>query len=616
MVKKREDSGSPLMAIVLILLIGGLAFVALNFNKVMNYIETGNFEEPGDVVPVDNDNQNNNENNNNNNTNNNNQEQNKEENKEEPKKEENNSQEENNNTEETHPTEEEIRSILWLLPLDKVFLDNNGEEENGYSGVHDRDTTFYVSPGSSSIKIDQYFTFNVVRSKDISTEEIRWECSDTRIASNEGNGKFKGLKAGTVTISAYLPDNKKATATLHIINQGLPMSTSSSIVIGDKAEIAVDEQYKGKVKFASSNPKIASVDNNGKITAYRTGTVTFTGTYGNLMNSVTLTVVGNRIHFINTHAVSDAILLESNGKFALIDTGTTNWDNSRKYFFEYLEGLGIKEEGLEFVVLTNQHAEHNGGMVSLMNKGYPVKKIYMKSYNSNDDHSEKIVERYNAIIETAREYNTTISYVDKDMKFTEEISKSGTVDMSDMRVYFFNTLQRLDNGNTTTFDYFKSNYYSGQSENINSIVNLISVNHHNILLTSDLNNYDIFNGVMKNKVKMVWNRNEKIDVYKINNHGNYDCTGNSNMEINATTYVVTNNIDQVFNNAKGNGNMITNDKVIYNGQENDSCFKRLGVNMCDAYYANNSNKALVFNLSHNEVKVEGTLGKNISKRCK
>ena len=49
-------------------------------------------------------------------------------------------------------------------------------------------------------------------------------------------------------------------------------------------------------------------------------------------NSVTLTVVGNRIHFINTHAVSDAILLESNGKFALIDTGTTNWDNSRKYF--------------------------------------------------------------------------------------------------------------------------------------------------------------------------------------------------------------------------------------------------------------------------------------------
>ena len=62
--------------------------------------------------------------------------------------------------------------------------------------------------------------------------------------------------------------------------------------------------------------------------------------------------------------------------------------------------------------------------------------------------------------------------------------------------------------------------------------------------------------------------------------------------------------------------MITNDKVIYNGKENESCFKRLGQNMCDAYYANNSDKALVFNLSHNEVKVNGTQGKKISKRCK
>ena len=121
---------------------------------------------------------------------------------------------------------------------------------------------------------------------------------------------------------------------------------------------------------------------------------------------------------------------------------------------------------------------------------------------------------------------------------------------------------------------------------------------------------------MKNKVKMVWNRNEKIDIYKINNHGNFDCTGNLNMEINATNYVVTNNIDQEFTSAKGNGYMITNDKVIYNSKENDSCFKRLGINMCDAYYSSNSNGALVFTLSDGEVKTTGVKGSNISKRCK
>ena len=611
-VKRKEDSGSPFMAIFLLLLIGGLIFVALNFDKVMNYLDTGNFSEKDETVPVDNNNDNKQDDNGGsipivNPTDNDNKD--NTDNKENDNKQEDNKQEEK-------PVENEIKSIISFLPIDQIFLNDNQEDENGYSGINDRDTVFYISPGSYSIKIDEYYTFKLVSSNDIAGNEIRWSISNDKVATIDRDGKVKGLKAGTVTVTASMESGRKATATLHVINAGLTMSTSTSIKIGQKASIAVEKEYAGKVKFVSSNPKIATVDNNGNITALRTGTVTFTGTSGNLMNSVTLTIVGSRIHFINTNDTADAILLESNSKFALIDTGTTSWDNSRKYFFEYLDSLGLKEDGLEFVVLTNQHKEHNGGMVSLLNKGYPVKKIYMKTYNSKDDHSEKIVERYNAIIETAREHNTAIVYVDTDNKFTEDISRSGTVDLSDMRVYFFNTIQRLDNGNKTTFDYYKSNYYSGESENVNSIVNLVRVNNHNALLTSDLNNYDIFNGVMKNKVKMVWNRNEKIDIYKVNNHGYYDCTGNNSMEVNATNYVVTNKIDQEYNNGKGNGYMITNDKVIYSSRENDSCFNRLGRNMCDAYYSNNSSKALVFNLSGDEVTIEGNKGSNISKRCK
>jgi beta-lactamase superfamily II metal-dependent hydrolase len=604
-VQRKDSGGSPIVAILLILLIGGLIFVALNFNKVMNYINTGQFVEDTDIKPVDNDQSNsetdNKENDNNssipiiNPTDN---TENDKENKEEPKE------------------DEGFKPLLFYLPFDKIFLNDNPNIEDGYSGPNDSDTVLYISPMSVSIKIDEYYTFKLVSSNDIIGNSVNWNSSNTSIASIDSQGKVKGLKAGTVTITATIGESKKATATLHVINVGLAMSTSSSVKIGENPTISIDNEYKGKVKFVSSNPRIATVDNNGRITTLRTGTVTITGTSGNLMNSVTLTIVGSRIHFINTNDMADAILLESNNKFALIDTGTTSWDTSRKYFFDYLDSLGLKEDGFEFVILTNHHREHDGGMVSLLNKGYPVKKIYMKSYNSKDDHSEIISERYNKIIETAKSHNTSIVYVDKDNKFKEEISKSGTVDLSDMHIYFFNTLQRLDNGNKGTFDYYKSNFYSGESENINSIVNLIRVNGHNILLTSDLNNYDIFNGVMKNKVKMVWNRNEKIDIYKINNHGSFDCTGNTNMEINATNYVVTNKIDQEYTNAKGNGYMITNDKVVYNSKENDSCFSNLGLNMCDAYYVNNSSKALVFNLTKEEIKINGTKGNEVSKRCK
>ncbi len=620
--RKDDNGGNPITILLLLILIGGLGYVALNFDKAMNFIETGKWEETSDVKPSDNSNQTDNKQDNKDDNKkedtDNKQDDKKEEEKKEEKKEEEKKEEKQEEKKEEPKKEEEedITTILSLLPFDKIFLNSNGEDENGYSGPHDRETTFYIAPVDGSVKIDQYYTFKAVMSKDVSGSKVSWSCSDEKIASDEGDGKFKGLKAGTVTITATIPGGDKATATLHVINAGLSMSTSSSVRIGKKAEITVDHEYQGKVKFTSSNPKIATVDSDGKIYPKRTGTVTITGQYNNLMNSVNITIVGNRIHFINTHDASDAILLESNNKFALIDTGGVKWDTSRKYFFEYLDSLGLKEDGFEFVIITNQHADHNGGLVSLMNKGYPVKKIYMKSYNSKDDHSEKIIERYNAIIETAREYNTEIVYVDKDSRFTEEISKSGTIDINDMRIYFFNTLQRLDNGNKSNFDYYKSNYYSGESENVNSIVNLVRVNNHNILLTSDLNNYDIFNGVMKNKVKMVWNRNEKIDIYKINNHANFDCTGNSNMEVNATNYVVTNGIDQEFTSVKGNGYMITNDKVVYNSKENDSCFKRLGKNMCDAYYSSNSKNALIFNLSEDEVTTDSSTGKSSSSRCK
>ena len=617
----KGGGSSPFTAIFMLALIGGLIYLALNFENVMNYIEnreseteetttnTENSEKKNptpsptptptptptpiptpEPTPQD------------------------EPGKEEGKKED----EKKEDPKEPEEKENEvITSILSILPFDQIFAENIEITEDGYSGPHDKESKFMISPVGTAIKIDEYFTFKPIRSKDLEQKYIKWSVSNGNIASIDGEGKVKGLKTGTVTVTASMDNGMKATAELTVVNAGLSLGGEATLKIDKTTNLSIDKEYIGKTKFTSSNPKIATVDANGKVTPHRTGNVTITASSGSLMSSFNITIVGTRIHFINTHDVGDAILLENNNKFALIDTGSTNWETSRKYFFEYLDSLGLKEEGFEFVILTNQHYEHNGGMVSLLQKGYPVKKIYMKSYNAKDDHLEQIADRYNKIVETAASYGTQIVYVDKDSKFKEEISKSGTVDLDDMRVYFFNTLQRLDNANKKTFDYYKSNYYSGSSENVNSIVNLIYVNKHNILLGSDLNDYDIFNGVMKNKVKMVWNRNEKIDIFKVNNHGSFDCTGNQKYTVNATYYLVSNGIDNEYSNGKGNGYYISNDKVVYNNTERDSCFNNLGVNMCDAYYINNSSSAIIFNLHNRDIEPIGAKkGQEISKRCK
>lgn len=62
-----------------------------------------------------------------------------------------------------------------------------------------------------------------------------------------------------------------------------------------------------------------------------------------------------KIHFINTEN-SDAILIENNSQFALIDTGDTDDDDKLK---SYLQRQGVKR--LEYLVLTHYHADHIGG---------------------------------------------------------------------------------------------------------------------------------------------------------------------------------------------------------------------------------------------------------------
>lgn len=67
---------------------------------------------------------------------------------------------------------------------------------------------------------------------------------------------------------------------------------------------------------------------------------------------------GDMIHFLNT-ASSDAILIESDGKFALIDAGEDN-DNPRG--FEGLELEGFEEEVLAYL---KENAAVESGKVNL-----------------------------------------------------------------------------------------------------------------------------------------------------------------------------------------------------------------------------------------------------------
>ena len=123
---------------------------------------------------------------------------------------------------------------------------------------------------------------------------IKWTSSDDTIASVDANGLVRPLKEGTVTITATLnngtpndsSDDKTATCTVTVIFVGAEVSLDKSTLDlmwhGSSARlvstISPANATIKKVVWTSSNPDVASVDQNGVVTPHEEGTATITVT--------------------------------------------------------------------------------------------------------------------------------------------------------------------------------------------------------------------------------------------------------------------------------------------------------------------------------------------------
>ena len=98
-----------------------------------------------------------------------------------------------------------------------------------------------------------------------------------------------------------------------------------------------------------------------------------------------------RIHFVcisKDNAAMDCILLESEGRFGLVDCGY--WDQ-REQITDSLRALGVTKDNLEFIIGTHAHADHIGAMNYLV-QNYNVERIYLMPFSA--DCLTKPEERY------------------------------------------------------------------------------------------------------------------------------------------------------------------------------------------------------------------------------
>jgi len=240
------------------------------------------------------------------------------------------------------------------------------------------------------------------------------------------------------------------------------------------------------------------------------------------VNADTITAgSGNRIHFINTKAKSgsDAILLESNGHYALIDMGEdydfpdgsdprypSRWGISMRNYqvledrlIRHLDQIGVKK--LDFIIGTHVHSDHIGGADEILNR-YQVGKFYLKKYSD-----ERITSHwglwdnlfnYDNALRAAQKRGVTLiqNITDEDSHFK----------LGDMDIQLYNYKNEYD---------ADGNLKKVRDDNSNSIVSVVTVAGKRIYLGGDLDNAE----GAEDKLGPVIG---KVDMMKWNHH--YDAT--------------------------------------------------------------------------------------------
>ena len=165
-------------------------------------------------------------------------------------------------------------------------------------------TEITLDKTSWSLEVGGSKTLKATVSPNNATDKtVTWTSSNKSVVTVDKNGNIKGLKLGTAKITAK-SGNKTATCTVTVIS--IDLTTQKGHKAGyiynnenliPKVDIKPDSAINKTITWESSNPSIASVDQNGKVTANKegkTGTVTIKASIDDVSSTFSISVLENK----------------------------------------------------------------------------------------------------------------------------------------------------------------------------------------------------------------------------------------------------------------------------------------------------------------------------------
>lgn len=245
----------------------------------------------------------------------------------------------------------------------------------------------------------------------------------------------------------------------------------------------------------------------------------------------------DRIHFLNT-ANSDAIIIESNGRFAMVDAGEGNNNPRRKTAYkgyeteviEYIKKTCVNKNGeiyLDFILGTHCHYDHIGCFHAIISDNeIGIGKAYFKEFNAEiakdyETENWKIDEIYNTVINDLKNRSIDIiNIIPDNMQF------------GDFSLDFYNTV---------TPDELR-----GEGENASSIGIKLKKGNKTAFLAADITKSCGLEDLLGEKIG-------NTDLLKIGHHGYFGSSSQEFLDnLTPEIAVVTNQLGKIYPNVKWN----------------------------------------------------------------